>query len=186
MPAGVGCGECLRHPHEFDAAIAVVDYVFPWDRLITRMKFHQRPDLAKALAPPLATAARRSTGPRPDLLVPMPASRSRWIERGYNQAWELCRPLARLLGLPARDDLLTRGPGLQHQVGLTRVEREANLRHALWVEPARQAACAGRTIALIDDVMTTGASADAAAHALRLAGAASIQVWVVARTPLEG
>jgi len=185
-PVGQACGDCLRHPHAFDRAVAVVDYVFPWDRLITRMKFHQRPDLARALAPALAETVLRAAVPRPDVLVPMPASRSRLIERGYNQAWELCRSLARQLHLPARDGLLVRGDGVQHQVGLTRVEREANLRHALWVEPARHAACAGRTMALIDDVMTTGASADAAAHALRLAGASSIQVWVVARTPLEG
>ena len=76
-----------------------------------------------------------------------------------------------------------RGRDTAHQVGLDRAARAANLRDSLWVEPAATLRVAGRSIALVDDVMTTGATAEAAALALRRAGAAHVQVWVCARTP---
>ena len=104
-------------------------------------------------------------------------------ERGLNQSWEIARRVARELGLAARADALLRLRDTPHQVGLSRQQRLHNLEGALCVEPARQRTIEGRDIALVDDVMTTGATAAACAEVLLRAGAASVQAWVVARTP---
>ena len=180
------CGACLRDPPQFDAAWAVADYGFPWDGLITRFKFQQQPELAMALAGLLAASVPARLHRDTQLLIPMPLSTARLRERGYNQAWELARRLGRHLGIEAHPGLLQRWRDTPHQVGLSRPEREANLRDALWVAPLHTPHLRGRQVALVDDVMTTGASANAAAHALRQAGATQVQVWVLARTPREG
>ncbi|MDE2453346.1 MAG: ComF family protein, partial [Burkholderiales bacterium] len=101
---------------------------------------------------------------------------------GYNQAWELARRLARLCGCAARADLLLRPVETRHQAELARAERVANLRAAFCVEPHRRALLARRRIALVDDVLTTGATASEAARTLLAAGAAAVDVWVIART----
>lgn len=181
--ADLPCGACQRETPEFDGARAVADYEFPWNGLITRFKFRQQPELALALSRRMAAALAQAPKAPTTLLVPMPLSVARLRERGYNQAWELARHLGECLHIEARPDLLQRWRDTPHQVGLTRQQRETNLRDALWVDPAHVAHVHGRHVALIDDVMTTGASANAAAHALKLAGAAGVQVWVLARTP---
>ncbi len=180
---GVACGRCQRAPPPFQRCIAAVDYGFPWDRLVARFKFQQQAELAGLLAGVLQDALWRA-GPAPvDAVVPVPLSDARLAERGYNQAWELARRLATHQGLPAHADWLLRLRDTPHQVGLRRQDRERNLRDALWVPPAAAAALAGRHLALVDDVMTTGSTASAASQALLAAGAASVQVWVLARTP---
>jgi predicted amidophosphoribosyltransferase len=108
-------------------------------------------------------------------------ARERLCERGYNQAWELARRLARELGVAARPDALFRGRDTGHQLGLPRQARRVNLRGAFVVAPRHAPWIRGARLALVDDVMTTGATADAAAHVLRAAGAAEVRVWVVAR-----
>ena len=116
-------------------------------------------------------------------MLPVPLSPARLAERGLNQSWEIARRVARELGLAARADALLRLRDTPHQVGLSRQQRLHNLQGALCVEPARQRTIEGRDIALVDDVMTTGATAAACAEVLLRAGAASVQAWVVARTP---
>ncbi|HSB99637.1 MAG TPA: phosphoribosyltransferase family protein, partial [Burkholderiaceae bacterium] len=143
--------------------------------------------LAAALSRLVERAARpvlRDAEHRPQLLLPVPLSHERLRERGYNQAWELARRLAQRLQIDAAPTVLQRGRDTAHQVGMTRRERERNLRDAFWVEPQGRPALQGRRVALVDDVLTTGATAHAAALALRRAGAAAVDVWVVARTPL--
>ena len=127
---------------------------------------------------------RRSLSRAPALLSPVALSHQRLRERGYNQAWELARRLGRWLPVAARSDVLQRGRDTAHQIGMTRREREHNLRDAFWVEPSARSLLQGRRVVLVDDVLTTGATAHAAALALTRAGAASVDVWVVARTPL--
>lgn len=175
--AAAACGDCLREPPPFDRTVCVADYAFPWDGLVTTFKFHDRPELAVLLAARLRAAVRDA--PRPDLVVPVPLAPRRLAERGYNQAWEL----ARRLGPPARADLLLRPVETAHQSALDRARRLANLRAAFVVDARRRDALAGRRVALVDDVFTTGATARAAAAVLRQAGAAAVDVWVVARTP---
>lgn len=178
------CGACLRHPPAFAHAVAAADYGFPWDRLIAAFKFQDQPEWAGALADLVHEAIARHPGlPDADCVLPVPLSAARLAERGYNQAWELARRLAARRGLPAHAGALLRLRDTPHQVGAGRDQRLHNLSAALWVPPDGARRIAGRQVALVDDVLTTGATAQAAALALHAAGAASVQVWVVARTP---
>ena len=190
QPAGIECGACLRDPPPYARCIAVADYGFPWDRLIAQLKFQDQPERAGLLAQALHQAVLRagsSGDPRAALpvqcVLPVPLSEARLAERGYNQAWELARRVATLQRLPAECDWLQRLRDTPHQVGLSRAGRQRNLLDAMWVAPAGAAGLAGKSVALVDDVMTTGVTVAAAAQALRAGGAASVQVWVLARTP---
>jgi len=181
------CGQCLGHASAFRHCVTGTDYVAPWSSLISAFKFHGQVELASALSLTIERAVRASTAhvePVPALLLPVPLSRERLRERGYNQAWELARRLGRRLRIDAKPSVLQRSRDTAHQIGMTRRERERNLRDAFWVEPAARTALQGRHVALVDDVLTTGATAQAAALALVRAGAASVDVWVIARTPL--
>ncbi|WP_054020334.1 ComF family protein [Piscinibacter sakaiensis] len=180
------CGRCLRQPPAHATALAAVDYDAPWDRLITRLKFHDGLDLAPVLADTLLAAIRLHRNPLPDWVLPAPLGPGRLRERGYNQAWEIARRVAAALGRPARTDLLLRPRDGERQTALDLAARAANVRDAYAVDPRRRALLAGRTVAVVDDVMTTGASAEAMARTLRAAGAASVAVWVVARTAEPG
>ena len=184
-PESLVCGDCLRRPPPADRALAAVDYVWPWNQLMTHFKFHAQPELAALLAERMVAAVRHSGGSRANLLVPVPLSAQRLRERGYNQSWELARRISRQLGVEAHAGALTRGRDTAHQVGLERSAREINLRHSIWATVAAGPLLRDRHVALIDDVMTTGATADAAARALRAAGAAQVEIWVLARTPRE-
>ena len=101
--------------------------------------------------------------------------------RKSSSVWELAASVASRLGLAACADVLVRARDTPHQIGLSRGARAANLRDSLWADPRGRHLVDGRRVALIDDVMTTGATARAAAVALRAAGAAQVQVWVLAR-----
>jgi ComF family protein len=161
----------------------VADYDFPWDRLITRFKYEQTPELSGLLAACLADAARQAQLPLPQLFVPVPLSARRLAERGYDQAWELARSLGRQLQLPARSDLIERRFDGRHQADLSRAQRLSNLQGAFDVTVPGRAVLGGRHLALVDDVMTTGATAHEATRALLAAGAAQVDLWIVARTP---
>ena len=188
VPAGVFvCGVCLAAPPPFDAAFARVDYGFPWDRLIPAFKFHAALDLAPVFAEAIVEARAGCAGDaRPALVVPVPLSDARLRERGYNQAWELARRAARRLGCAADARLVLRVRDTPHQLALPPGERAGNVRGAFAVEPRRLGEVRERTIAVVDDVMTTGSTVAELARVLKLAGAARVEVWVVARTPRPG
>jgi ComF family protein len=181
--AAPACGACLRHPPPFSRTVCVADYGFPWDRLIADFKFSGRAELATAFAPLLAGAVQASAGPVPDCVLPVPLSAQRLAERGYNQAWELARRTSALLRIAAQAELLQRPLETPHQVELSRAERQRNLRAAFMVDPRHRRRLQGRHLALIDDVMTTGATVQEATTVLLRAGAAQVDVWVLARTP---
>ena len=185
VPEGVAiCGECIAAPPPFDAAFARVDYAYPWDRLIPAFKFHAALDLGPALAELIAEAcAGRAADAGEPLIVPVPLGDARLRERGFNQAWELARRLVPFLGGQAEAKLLLRLRDTPHQLALPPSERAGNVRGAFAVEPRRRGEIAGRTVAVVDDVMTTGSTAAEIARTLRQAGAARVEVWVVARTP---
>lgn len=182
--AGLTCGDCLAHPRPWSGLICAVDYGFPWDRLIIDLKFHGRTELAGALARRLTEAVRRADGSSGiDLVLPVPLSAERLAERGFNQAWEVARRVAGDLALRADHSLLLRPIDTPHQADLPREQRARNLRGALMVDPRRRGRVQGRHLALVDDVFTTGATAREATQALLRAGAASVLVWAIARTP---
>lgn len=181
VPPGVAeCGACLRDPPPLDRCCAAVRYGYPWSGLVADFKFHGQPGWAAFLADLLrrAEGAEALLGAA-RLVLPMPLSRERLAQRGYNQALELARQLA-----PDRLDahLLLRLRDTPVQTALGRRERLANVRGAFGVEPLRQAEVRGRDVLLVDDVMTSGASLFGAAQALRSAGAAGVSALVFART----
>ena len=180
MPA---CGECLREPPPFTSAVCAVDYSFPWDALIIAFKFQGQPELARALYPQLTAAVRSSGVALPRAVLPVPLSPQRLAQRGYNQAWELARHVGRALRVPAWPDVLQRPLDTTHQTDLGRAGRQRNLRAAFWVEPAQHRRVQGLHLALVDDVMTTGATLREAAAELLRAGATRVDAWVLARTP---
>ena len=165
--------------------VCAVDYVFPWDRLVADFKFHAQPELASLMVELMVTAqcAQAAESADIDLLVPVPLGPTRLAERGYDQAWELARRLGRRLRRPARTGALARRTETSRQTALGRAQRQANLDDAFEVPAARVASLCGQRIALVDDVMTTGATARQATLALLAAGAASVELWVFARTP---
>jgi len=177
------CGACLLDPPPFEHTVCAADYGFPWDALIAAFKFRGRPELAAVLAERLHAAVRSTAAPLPQWVLPVPLAPARLAERGYNQAWELARRLARALGVAADAHLLWRPADSLHQADLGRADRQRSLRGAFMVDPRRRGEIAGRRVALVDDVMTTGATAREAATALLRGGAAAVDVWVVARTP---
>lgn len=184
VPSGVPvCGACLVDPPAFTSALAAVDYTHPWDGLVGRFKFHAALDLARPLARRMLQAQRNAAWPVPDLLLPVPLSRARLRERGYNQAWELARRLGRELSCPVDPALLLRVRNTLHQLALPPGERTGNVRGAFAVEPLRRAELAGRRVTLVDDVMTSGATLAEASRVLLQAGATEVHVWVLARTP---
>lgn len=172
------CGACLAKPPPFDAAFAAWRYAFPADRLLQSFKYAGVLALAEPLASALADAVARRDAPRPDMLVAMPLSARRQRERGFNHAHEIARRLSARLRIPLAQ-VLSRTRDAPPQAGLTLRERARNVRDAF----AASASVAGRTVAIVDDVMTTGATLGAAARAARKAGAVRIDAWVVARTP---
>ena len=187
VPDGVAvCGTCLVHAPAFDAALACFDYRAPWDRLIAAFKFRGALELAPFFAATLRAEASRRDGPRPSLVVPAPLATERLRERGYNQAWELARRVARGLGVAADASLLLRIRETAHQLDLPPASRAGNVRGAFAVEPRRRAEIAGRRIAIVDDVMTTGSTAAEIATVLKQAGASHVEVWVLGRTPRPG
>ncbi|MFM2067017.1 MAG: hypothetical protein RLZZ584_1926, partial [Pseudomonadota bacterium] len=186
----MSCGDCLRQPPPQRAAVAAFDYVYPWAGLLGRLKFHDALDLARPLAGALAQAVAGRDAAHPelagvDLVLPVPLAPARLRERGYNQAWELARRVARARRVPAHAGLLERARDTPHQLALPRAARAANVRAAFVLAPGAARQVAGRHLALVDDVMTTGATLAEATHALLRGGAASVQCWVVARTPLQ-
>jgi ComF family protein len=182
-PALVRCGRCALHPPPLDRTVAALDYAFPWRGLLQRFKFHEGLELREALAERMLQAASDAGDAHADLLLPVPLSEHRLRERGYNQSQVLARALARRLRLPCPDGLLLRVRDAARQARLPLAERVANVRGVFAVEPLRRAELQGRAVAVVDDVMTSGATLFEVARVLRAAGASSVQAWVLARTP---
>lgn len=180
------CGRCLLHPPAFSGTVTGLDYAFPWDRLIGAFKFGADLSLLPALTRPLERALQRAApaeAPPVDLVLAMPLAPSRLRERGFNQCALVARRVAVARGLPCPPTLLRRWRDTPHQTGLHRDERMRKLRGAFMPEPGQRGHLRGRHVALVDDVMTTGASAEAASLALLEGGAARVSLWLLARTP---
>ncbi len=173
----------MRHPPPFDSALAAVDYAHPWDRLIGNLKFGDALDLAESMTGLLIAAHQRRADASPDWLLPVPLSSSRLRERGYNQSWELARRCARRLGCRSDAALLLRIKDTPHQLSLPREQRIANVKGSFAIEPRRRDELKGRSVVLVDDVMTTQATAAELTRVVKAAGAVAVHVWVVARTP---
>jgi ComF family protein len=179
-PAGAVCGRCLTQPPHYDATFAALAYRFPADVLVQALKFRGELALAPLFAKLLSQKLAASE--HVDFILPVPLSASRLRERGYNQALEIGRDIARCLGPTAgtrlAPELCERKRDTPPQAELPLAERAKNVRDAFHCLRLLE----GAKIAVLDDVMTTGATLDEIAATLKRAGAARVVNWVVART----
>ena len=175
------CGQCLRRPPHFDATFAALEYAAPVDRMIQSLKYAANLPLAIVFAQFLREQLPPSAGNR--IMGAMPLHPARLRQRGFNQALEIARHIAK-----QRADITLLVDGVHRirdtpaQAGLHVEQRRANIRHAF----ACDIDLAGMTVAIVDDVMTTGATLDELARTLKNRGAARVENWVVARTITQG
>jgi ComF family protein len=165
----------MRSAPEFDATLAVWRYDFPLDRIVQSLKYQGNLPVARLVGEALA---RRVAGRAIDVIVPMPLARERLARRGFNQAVEIARPAARARRLSVETALIERVRDTASQTDLPLTERARNVRGAF----ACRADVGSRRIAVVDDVMTTGATLAELASCLKRAGAAWVENWVVGRT----
>ena len=174
LSSGSACGACLIHPPSFDRVSAAFAYEFPIDALICAFKYGRR----LTLAPMLGDALARIGAPRADVLVPMPLAPRRQAERGFNQALELARCLSRRYRVPIASTACRKIVDTLPQAALPWKEREKNVRRAFTCDPV----FAGLRVAVVDDVLTTGATLNELGRVLRRAGAITVSGYVLART----
>ncbi|MCS0659621.1 ComF family protein [Massilia terrae] len=178
------CGKCLADPPAFDATIVGADYAAPLDQLVLQLKFGSRLALAPWFAHLLRDAVlARPALALPDVLCPVPLGPRRLVERGFNQALEIARPLGRSIGVPVQARLAVRAVETRAQSGVSPQERRQNMRGAFGVEAEMMAVVEGRHVGVVDDVMTSGSTLDELAATLKQAGAARVTNLVFARTP---
>ncbi|BBH48445.1 amidophosphoribosyltransferase [Pseudomonas sp. KU43P] len=185
--AGLTCGQCSRRAPAFEQVIALWHYGFPVDTLISRFKHRRQWPLGRLMGELLGHGLRHRYAEGlavPDLLLPVPLARRRLRERGFNQAGMLARWLASQLGVPCDERLLLRTRDTPAQQGLDAKARRRNLRRAFTLQ--RPGMVEGKHVALIDDVLTTGTTAQAIAQLLRKGGARRVDVYCLARTPKPG
>jgi ComF family protein len=182
IPSGAICGACLRRSPRFDRALAPFRYAYPLDHLVRDFKYGGRIAYGRVLGTLLAKHVRGHPVPLPELLVPVPLHPARQRERGFNQSAELAQHVARELGIALEERLCTRVRATADQTALTAKERRQNLRRAFGLERRPRA----RHIAILDDVLTTGSTANELARTLKRGGVKEVSVWAIARaTPAQ-
>ena len=184
---GLVCGECQKRPPSYDHVEVPWRFAFPVDALITRFKHQARWPFGRLLGERLGLHLQHAFTdglPQPDRLVPVPLARRCLRQRGFNQAQMLAQWLGGALTLPVDEHLLERVVDTPPQQQLDAATRRRNLRQAFCLAPGTD--IKGRHLALIDDVLTTGATAEALARLLKRAGAVRVDVYCLARTPKPG
>jgi len=175
-PAGEVCGHCLQIPPLFTRTTAAFGYSFPLDKLIHAMKYGEQLALAHALAEKLTLRIDKNA--LPDCVIPMPLHPAKLRERGFNQSLLLAATAARKLNIELLANACQRVRDTPPQSALPWKERKKNVRNAFRCDMD----LAGKRVALVDDVLTTGASLNALAEAVQKRGAVEISAWVIART----
>ncbi len=181
------CGECQNKPPYFDQVLTPWHYGFPIDALITRFKHHGKWPLGRLLGTLLSHHLQNAFAqglPRAELLLPVPLGKQRLRQRGFNQAGMLADWLQAHLHLPSQHHVLRRERDTDAQQDLDAAARQRNLRNAFALSDPSQVK--GKHVALVDDVLTTGATANSLARLLKKAGARRVDVYCLARTPKPG
>lgn len=185
--SGLSCAQCIRNAPAFDEVAAPWLYQFPIDSLITRFKHQGNWPMGRLMAQLLGQFLQHRFEedlPRPDFLLPVPLAVKRLRQRGYNQAAMLADWLRDQLQLPVEERLILRTQETPAQQGLDAKARKRNLRNAFVVMDGEK--IKGKHVALVDDVLTTGSTADVIAKLLIKAGACRVDVYCLARTPKPG
>ena len=182
----IRCGACLDNAPAYDASIAAVDYGAPLDQLVTALKFGGKLALAPLFARLMRDALLHAPqAPLPDLLLPVPLGERRLMQRGFNQALEIARPLSRALGVRLEARAVLRLRETDAQSSLHPEQRRKNIRGAFSVAPDFVGKFDGLHVGLVDDVMTTGETLNELAATLKRFGAARVSNFVFARTLLK-
>ena len=188
LPSGDGtrCGACLDDAPAYDATVAAVDYGAPLDQLVTALKFGGNLALAPLFAQLMRDALLHAPqAPLPNLLVPVPLGERRLAGRGFNQAQEIARPLARATGIRLEARACVRLRDTDAQSALHPEQRRKNMRGAFSLAPAFVGKLDGLHVGVVDDVMTTGETLGELAATLKRFGAARVTNFVFARTLLK-
>ncbi|MET4025790.1 ComF family protein [Marinobacter sp. MBR-99] len=177
---GMRCGECQTLPPPFSRSLIPWRYQYPVDGMIGRYKYQGQRKFARPLLTGLAQFLEQNVEPeqRPDALIPSPMHWLRRWQRGFNQAQDIAEFVGARLDIPVAAGLVRRARRVKAQRSLNRAGRLQNLRGVFEVRGA-----VPERVAIVDDVVTTGATVRVLASALREAGAVDIQVWALARTP---
>ncbi len=173
------CNSCLKNPPPYQRTIAPFIYDGAMRYLITYLKFHQHYKNARLLGTLLAEHLPQQ--PLPECIIPVPLHKRRYQERGFNQSIEIARTVAKKLQIPLELDACIRQRNTPHQIGLNAKQRVANIRDAFLI-PRR---LPYQHVAILDDVMTQGATVSEIAYTLQKTGVSNIEVWVCARTQLD-
>lgn len=172
------CGECLRDPPPFVSSFVPYRYAYPLDHLVRGLKFRSDLGCGRVLGELFSRSVLAHGAPLPEVIVPVPLAPRRYRERGYNQAGEVALAIQRCTGVAVRTDVVIRQRETAEQAGLDRQARRKNVRGAFTaVAPLR-----ARSVAILDDVVTTGSTARELAAVLLQAGAEQVEVWAIART----
>ena len=173
----IACAACLARRPAFDTVFAPYRYEFPLVELVHRLKYGGQVAVARILGNLVARRLAERGVPAVDALVPVPLHAAREARRGYNQAGEIARFAGEILSLPVARDLATRVRATEEQAALPAIVRRINVSGAFAVRDAPMPAA----VAIVDDVLTTGSTAEALAQALKRAGCRRVEVWAVAR-----
>jgi ComF family protein len=175
------CGECLRQPPPFDRILAIWRYQSPVDRLITMLKFNHQLVYARLLGELLAEQLQRyyQNHVLPECIIPVPLHKQRLRERGFNQALEIARPIAKQLRVAIDRKSCARTRATEAQTALPANQRRRNVKGAFAITGTLRA----KHVAVLDDVITTGHTVTELSHALRDHGVEHIDIWCCARTP---
>lgn len=175
--AGV-CGSCQARRPYYDHAVIPFKYRAPVSHHIQTLKYHQQLRHAGSLGAMICRRVWQDSGPAPDVLIPVPLHPRRLRQRGFNQALEIARRIGRELGVEVRHSFLARIKNTVSQTGLGERQRRRNVTGAFQaIAPLRYT-----HVALVDDVVTSGSTVNAAARALKRAGVETVSVWAAART----
>jgi ComF family protein len=171
------CGRCQQDPPPIDETIAPFQYAPPVSDAIQQLKYHRKLACGRDLGILLARELEARLPELPDVLVPVPLHWKRLFNRGFNQAIEIAGPVSRSLNIPIDTSLVQRRLDTAHQVGLTPAQRRRNIRRAF--------ACPERSLfrsaAILDDVVTSGATVAEVARCLRASGVDYVAVWALSR-----
>lgn len=167
----------------WDSAIAALVYAFPVDQLVRRFKFSRSLACGQLLAQELSRAVMSRCIQLPDAIVPVPLHRTRYLARAFNQSELLARPIGKSQGIPVYPGILRRRRRTRAHSGLDAVSRRINIKGAFRCRLTGWQRDCIRHIALVDDVLTTGATLFECTRALKLSGIPRVTVWVAARAP---